>query len=163
MLASWCFLGAASTALAQLGTAHGDSAAVAALLRDWEGAWNAHDMTRFAALFTEDANMVTVGAGHLVGRRAIEADHAPKHVTRFRESVLRNEPPSVRFLTPDIALVHLRWAMRGDRNADGSAREPRSGLLSCVVMRTPDGWRVRAAHNTNATTTPATPAPHQQR
>jgi hypothetical protein len=45
----------------------------------------------------------------------------------------------VQFLKPDVALVHLAWAMQ-------PARE---GLFTWIMMRERGQWLIRAAHNTN--------------
>ncbi len=134
-----------------------DSLAVRALARGWEEAWNAHDMARFAALFTDDADFVNVGGRHLKGRALIEEQHARLHATQFRASVLTNGVPAVQFLNAATALVHLDWSMRGDVGPDGTPRAPRAGVVSWVVLRTAAGWRIRAAHNTNAA--PVAPPP----
>ena len=126
-----------------------DTAALHGMAQEMTQAWNAHDMGRFAALFTTDADFVNVAGTHWKGRGQIEAEHARLHLGQFRESVLTADRFAVQFPTRDVALVHLDWSIRGDRNADDTAREPRSGVFSWVAMRTPQGWLIRAVHNTN--------------
>jgi hypothetical protein len=46
--------------------------------------------------------------------------------------------------TGDMALVHVVWNIRGDRNADDTARQPRGGVFSWADLRTPQGWRIRS-------------------
>ena len=52
-------------------------AALAAL----EDSWNHHDMTAFAAQFTQDADFVNVAGMLQRGRPAIEAQHVAIHKT----------------------------------------------------------------------------------
>lgn len=127
----------------------GDTEELHAVAREMTESWNAHDMRRFAALFTDDADFVNVAGTHWKGREQIEAEHARLHIGQFRESVLAVDQVAVQFPTRDMALVHVLWNMRGDQNADGSARQPRSGVFSWVAVRTQQGWRIRSAHNTN--------------
>ena len=134
-----------------------DTEALRDMAREMAESWNAHDMRRFAALFTDDADFVNVAGTHWKGRTQIEAAHARLHVGQFRESVLAIDQVAVQFPTRDMALVHVMWNMRGDRNADETARQPRSGVFSWLVAWTADGWRIRSAHNTNKPAAVRTP------
>lgn len=124
--------------------------AARAIAREWEAAWNAHDMTRLAALFTEDADLVTVAATHLRGRAQIESSHAAMHRTQFQHSVWACHETEVQALGDGFALVHQAWSIRGDLDPDGTPRAPRHGLFTWWLQATPEGWRIRAAQNTNA-------------
>lgn len=124
--------------------------AARAIALEWEAAWNAHDMARLAALFTDDADLVTVAATHLRGRAAIETSHAAMHRTQFGASVWKNADTEVQPLAPDWALVHQAWSIRGDLDPDGTPRAPRSGLFTWWLHRRDGAWRIRAAQNTNA-------------
>ena len=127
--------------------------AARAIALEWEAAWNAHDMARLAALFTDDADLVTVAATHLRGRSQIETSHAAMHRTQFQASVWANHDTEVQRLGPAFALVHQAWSIHGDLDPDGTPRAPRHGLFTWWLALTPQGaWRIRAAQNTNATT-----------
>jgi uncharacterized protein (TIGR02246 family) len=112
-------------------------------------AWNTHDMTAMAKLFTEDADFVDVGGIRLKGRARIRDEHAKRHEMQFKESVMTVRSVDVRFLKPDVALVHIDWVMERDRDPDGTSRAPRNGVMSWVVVRQRDEWRIASAHNTN--------------
>src|SRR5688572_20229267 len=86
-----------------------DSEALRAVAREMAESWNAHDMRRFAALFTSDADFVNVAGTHWKGREQIEAEHARLHAGQFRESVLAVDEVTVQFPTRDMALVHVLW------------------------------------------------------
>ncbi len=125
-----------------------------AIAREWEAAWNAHDMTRLAALFTDDADLVTVAATRLRGRAQIESSHAAMHRTQFQHSVWACHETEVQALGESFALVHQAWSIRGDLDPDGTPRAPRHGLFTWWLQATPQGWRIRAAQNTNAVGAP---------
>jgi len=57
---------------------------------------------------------------------------------------------TVRFLRPDLGVVHWSWKMSGDLNADGTPRPPRFGLMTIVADRRGSTWQVVVAQNTNA-------------
>lgn len=44
--------------------------------------------------------------------------------------MLAVEKVTVQFPTRDMGLVHVLWSIRGDRNADDTARQPRGGVFS---------------------------------
>lgn len=134
-----------------------DEVKLRAVATDWEHAWNRHDMKAMAALFTEDADFVNVGARHWKGRNEIEAQHAAR-LDQFRESRWTTKGVTVQFLTQDVALVHVVWSLTGDKDPDGTARQPREGVFTWVVVKERAGWLIRAAQNTNRGNLPSPPA-----
>lgn len=135
----------ASQALAQSAA---DDVAIRELAMRWEHAWNQHDMKRLVSVMTEDADFVNVGARHWRGKREIEAEHASR-LDQFRESTWSTKAVTIRLLEPDVALVHVDWALSGDKDPDGTPRSPRGGVFTWVVVRQSKGWLIRAAQNTN--------------
>jgi uncharacterized protein (TIGR02246 family) len=131
-----------------------DEAAIRKLAERWELAWNQHDMHALAALFTVDADFVNVGARHWKGREEIEVQHAAR-MKQFIDSLWTTRETSVQFLTPSIVLVHVAWALKGDKDPDGTQREPREGLFTWVVLNTSGEWLIRSAQNTNRGNLPA--------
>jgi ketosteroid isomerase-like protein len=57
---------------------------------------------------------------------------------------------AVRFLDPDVAVVHWSWTGTGDRNPDGTARQRRYGMMTMVAVKRTGSWRVVAAQNDNS-------------
>ena len=55
----------------------------------------------------------------------------------------------IKFLGADIAVAHVRWGMRGDKDADGTPRPPRNGVMMQVLVRRGGAWTIVAAQNTN--------------
>ncbi len=52
-------------------------------------------------------------------------------------------------ITPDIAVAHVKWGVRGDEDPDGTPRQPRNGVMMQAVMKRDGKWTVVAAQNTN--------------
>ena len=76
--------------------------------------------------------------------------HAHLHRTIFRNSVLRAEQHTVRFLSPTIALVHVNWEMTGAEALPGwEVRAVRHGLMTLVLVEENGQWLITAAHNTD--------------
>ena len=130
-----------------------DEAQVRALAANWEQAWNQHDMKALASLLTEDADFVNVAGHHWKGRPEIEARHLER-LNQFKDSVWTLGTMTVEFLKPDVALAHLDWRLKGDTDPDGTARKPRSGVFTWLVLKRDGQWQIRAAQNTNVVSQP---------
>ena len=104
--------------------------ATRAIAAEWQAAWNAHDMSRMAALLTPDVDFVNVLGSHWKGSAEVERVHAAMHTAQFHESVWENHESQAQLLGPDLGLAHLRWSIRGDFDPDGTPRAPRSGRFS---------------------------------
>ena len=126
-----------------------DRETIRGVATQWEEAWNRHDMSMMAALLTEDADFVNVLGSHWKGRTEIEHEHATLHQRQFKESMWTTRSVHVQSLQPDLALVHVEWAIRGDRDPDGTMRQPRQGIFTWVMQRHRETWYIRAAHNTD--------------
>jgi uncharacterized protein (TIGR02246 family) len=126
-----------------------DERAIRKLAEEYETGWNKHDMNLLSHMRTDDIDFVVVTGEHEKGREASIARLAGLHRTQFRDSIWTNEHVAVQFLRPDIALVHIDWAIRGDRDPDDTVRSPRRGIFTWVVIKQGEEWKLRAAHNTN--------------
>jgi len=126
-----------------------DTAAVAGLASGFTKAWNAHDMEAFGELFSADAEFVNVAGMWWRGRREIQGAHTHTHATFFRESELSGEVASLKFLSPDVGLVHMIWRLVGHLDPAGHTDNPREGVLVLTAVRGDEGWKIAAAQNTN--------------
>jgi hypothetical protein len=76
---------------------------------------------------------VTVGAMWLHGRQDFEQYHVRLLNGRFNQSTMTSLQTAVRFMRPDLAIVHWSWRIAGDRNVDGTSRQARYGMMTVVV------------------------------
>jgi uncharacterized protein (TIGR02246 family) len=121
-----------------------------ALAKALEAAWNTHDMEgAFRKLLTDDVDWVNVDGYRGAGIEPVVEGHVRVHADKFKDSVVTIKDVSVALLKPDVAIVHVSWGMRGDRNNDGTPREPREGLFTWVTVKVGDSWKIRASHNSN--------------
>jgi len=120
-------------------------------------AWNQHDAHAYAALFAEDADVVNVVAWWWKGRAEIESNLTRMFANIFHESTLTFTQVDVRFLTPDIAIAHAWWMMKGAHMPSGLP-EPREGLQTLTVQKRNGKWLIAAFHNTNYVPPPTTTA-----
>src|SRR5262249_59673763 len=86
---------------------------VQALVGQVEQAWNTHDMARFGACFTDDADFVNVRGWWWRGRPEIERNHALFHETIFSDSRITLELAAFSGLVPGVAVAHVRWRLVG--------------------------------------------------
>ena len=87
-------------------------------------AWNRHDAKAYAALFTEDGDLVNVVGWWWKGRPQTEQKLTDAYMFVFRESTLTVNGVQVKFLTPDIAVAHVHWSMVGAKTPQGLPEPP---------------------------------------
>lgn len=126
-----------------------DAAAIRRLEQSWCIAWNSHNMQALTNLLAEDADFVTVGGRWLRGRKEFRHHTALYHATSFKHSTFTVTGTTIKFLSPDLALTHVKWRMAGDFDPDGTPRKPRKGIFTQVLLRSKDRWCILASHNTN--------------
>ena len=134
-------------ALAQEKTAVGnqDEAAVRQIVKSVEAGWNAHDGKAFAAPFAADADYVVVNGMYIKGKDAIEKGHTGIFTTIYKDSRNTATIKSVRFLRPDVAVVHVEWNL--EFQANGEIRKGHA--LNTMIMTKDNGkWSIAAFHNT---------------
>jgi uncharacterized protein (TIGR02246 family) len=115
----------------------------------FESVWNEHDMQAFGKLLTDDVDWVNVDAGRGTGKELVVKGHERVHAGKFKESVITVKNVEVFILKPEVALVYVYWGIKGDKNNDGTEREPREGLFTWVTIKEGQDWKIRASHNTN--------------
>jgi uncharacterized protein (TIGR02246 family) len=126
-----------------------DEAAVHSVPLAFAAAWAKHDGHQLAKTMSEDVDFVNVGGDWLKGRADFELYHTRLLSGRFRESTITPLEIAVRFLRPDLAVLHWSWRIQGDRNEDLTPREPRFGLFTMIVEKRRGEWLVVVAQNVN--------------
>jgi uncharacterized protein (TIGR02246 family) len=127
-----------------------------ATLADMFAAWNRGDVRGYAGFWSEDGELVNVLGMHRRGRAEILAELEFLHAGRFRGTQIRSLEYSVRFLGPEIAIVHLPWEMHGDKGQPGHEVPGgiRRGIFTHVICRGAEGWRLTASQNTDVAPIP---------
>ena len=126
-----------------------DEAAIRDLVQTrQQQAWNQHDAKAYAALFTEDGDVVNVVGWWWRGREEIERKLTDAFAFVFRESALTITQVDVRFLAPEIAVAHVRWTMTGAKTPP-TILQPREGLQTIVLQKLGGNWMIAAFQNTN--------------
>lgn len=126
-----------------------DETEIRALQTLQQEAWNHQDAKAYTNLFTDDADVVNVMGWWWKGKAEIERKLTDAFAFVFRESVLTINDVEVRFLAPEIAVAHVRWAMVGARTPKGLP-EPQQGIQLQVLQKKAGKWLIASFQNTNS-------------
>lgn len=124
-----------------------DAAAAAAdVLRRLDGAWNAASATRFAAEFSDDADLINIFGDHFSGRAEIEKRIQSIFGTIYKGSTHRSRKlEAARYLSPDtiLALSSNEIAVPA-----GPLAPVLQNRQTFILTKSGDTWRIRHWHNT---------------
>lgn len=122
-----------------------DEQALRDLLQALMDRWAAGDAEAYADLFTEDADYVAFDGVNQKGRDAIVAGHQPLFTRWLKGSRLIGDVTSIRFLAPDVALMHAT----GNTIMAGKSRPApgRESIQTLVAVKRDGVWRFTAFHN----------------
>ena len=122
-----------------------DEAKIRALFDDLLADWGRGDGVAYGSRFTEDADYVAFDGTRTRGREEISASHQQLFDRFLKGTRLTGRVLSVRFLNPDVALVHATGGtvMRGKSRPSPE----RDSIQTLVVVREGAEWRFAAFHN----------------
>lgn len=117
-------------------------------LRDQQVAWHDKDIAAWTDYFTEDSDFVTWRGIWWHSRSENESGH--NSMPDLIRNQLHNYSLSVddlSILEPTVALVHASWTWANFIES-GHHPEDRSGLMTMVMIKKNDKWKIRALQNT---------------
>lgn len=112
------------------------------LLEDWARG----DGEAYGSRFTGDADYVAFDGSHTRGREEISSSHQQLFDKFLKGSRLTGRIESIKFPTPDVALVHATGGTIVRGKTEPSPE--RHSVQTLVAVREGDGWRFAAFHNT---------------
>jgi uncharacterized protein (TIGR02246 family) len=126
-----------------------DGAAIRFLYFQMIDGWNKGDGDSFASPFAEDGDLVGFDGTHLKGRQQIASFHQQLLDTYVKGSRLVGKIRNVRFISPDVAVMHVVGGtiMKGQTDI-----EPERNSIHTLVFKKGNGdkWCVAAFQNTRA-------------
>jgi len=128
-----------------------DEDSIRALEDAFNAAWNRHDPEGMAESLADDAQFITVNGAWTTTRDGFRDLMARLHGTTgpFRSSKRRTPDMQVRFLTPDIAMLHSRFWISGEVMHDALSNAERESVGIRVVRKIDGRWRIVATQNTD--------------
>ena len=123
-----------------------DEAAVRGLYEQLMDGWNQGSGAAYAAVFTEDGDLIGFDGTHLKGRQEIAPFHQRLFETYLKGTRLVGQVTGGRFLSPDVALMHAvgGTVMRG-KSKPSPARD---SIQTLVAVKRGGEWRLAAFQNT---------------
>ncbi len=122
-----------------------DEAALRQIVQQVQDGWNAHDGKAFAAPFATDADYVIVNGMKIKGREEIEKGHTQIFTTIYKDSHNVGTVKSVRFLRPDVAVVHVEWNLEFSM---GGEKRKAQAINTMIMTKDSGKWSIAAFHNT---------------
>ena len=123
-----------------------DEAAMRESVKQMETGWNTKSGALFAKPFAEDADYVIINGMYIKGREAIQMGHQRIFDTVYKDTSLSLTVKQIRFLRPDVAVVHV------NARREGPTKELASdAILTLVMTKEQHGWSIAAFQNTAVT------------
>jgi uncharacterized protein (TIGR02246 family) len=127
-----------------------DQEEIKSIALKWQDAWNRHGLKALSAFVAEDVDFIAVSGRWRKGRKEFEEHHTnERHQITQKESVWTTKNTKVRFIKSDVAVAIVEWGIKGDKDPDGTPRQPRQGIATWVVEKRKGKWLIIAIQNTN--------------
>jgi len=112
------------------------------LVKHLETAWNNSDSRRYAEVFLEDADFITLFGTHYNGRDQVDANHRRIFDTVYKDSRNHFAIESVRFVRPDVVMAFVLATMELKEGKTLTARP------SLLLTKEGGKWRIAVLQNT---------------
>ncbi len=122
-----------------------DEAMIRANVEQMAKGWNMKSGEEFAKPFAEDSDYVIINGMHIKGRAANAESHQRIFDTIYKDSNIAPVIKQIRFLRPDVAIVHgisnLTFKVNGEEKKG-------SGFVTLVMTKDKGKWSIAAFQNT---------------
>jgi uncharacterized protein (TIGR02246 family) len=123
-----------------------DEAAVRENVKFMEDGWNTKSGALFAKPFAEDADYVVINGMQLKGHEAIATGHQRIFDTIYKDTTLSLTVKQIRFLRPDVAVVHVTGQRVGP-----TKDVVNDAMITLIMTKEKSGWVIAAFQNTQIT------------
>ena len=128
-----------------------DEDAIREIENQFNAAWNRHDPDAIAASLADDAQFITVNGAWTTNRQGfrdlMQRLHGPNGP--YGASVRRSPEIKVTLLTPDVAILHTRFWIKGEVMHDALSQQDRESVGTRVLRKVDGRWRIVATQNTD--------------
>jgi uncharacterized protein (TIGR02246 family) len=123
-----------------------DEAAIRANVEQMQKGWNMKSGAEFAKPFAENSDYVVINGVHIKGRAGIAEGHQRIFDTVYKDSSVVITVKQIRFLRPDVAVVHAESALTFKT---GGEEKKGSGIITLVMTKENGIWQIAAFQNTS--------------
>jgi uncharacterized protein (TIGR02246 family) len=99
--------------------------------------------------FTPDADFVNVQGRWMKGVDEIRRGHKEEGATRLKDARIKLVELDIRFIRPDVAVVHQLHVMSGKRHPDGTTVPPHQQISTRILVKEQGHWVTTAFQNTD--------------
>ena len=136
-----------------------DEIAIKKVIGEMTDGFNKHDAEAATRMYKPDADFVSVRGEVGIGKDAAEKGLRRIFETRAKAAMLKTEDVKIRFIRPDVALVHVTNELSGLVSPDGQALPSHRELSLRVFVKDDGVWRVASFHNTMLSPFPGSAPP----
>lgn len=122
-----------------------DETAIRANVEQLARGWNAKSGAEFAKPFAGDADYVVINGMQLKSRAVIDKAHQQIFDTIYKNTTISLAVQTVRFLRPDVAVVHVSGVMK---LTEGETVRTTNARMTLVMTKTGGQWQIDAFQNT---------------
>lgn len=126
----------------------GDEAAIRQSVLAMTEAFNQRDDAALIALAAPDADYVTVVGRWTRGTAAYVKSRRSRFNGPLKDAVLRPLETHIRFIRPDVAVVHVTHEISGMLDQAGTPLPPHPELSTRIYVKRGGRWLLSAFHNT---------------
>ena len=134
----------ASTAYGQQKSTSTDEKAVLAATEAILTSWNNHNYADIATYTTPDVDWVNIVGMWWKGRDAMQKAHQAYHARMFKNTSLTTVSTTVRFITPDVAIVHDITHVSAFTSPDGHQLGNGQNIATLVFVKQHGKWLLTA-------------------
>lgn len=97
--------------------------------------------------FTPDADFINVQGRWMKGVDEIRRGHKEEGATRLKDAHITLVELDIRFIRPDVAVVHQLHVLSGKRDPDGTSLPPQRQLSTRILLKEQGDWVTTAVQN----------------
>jgi uncharacterized protein (TIGR02246 family) len=123
-----------------------EDAALKLVVAGFSDGWNTHNAHAMCASLADNVQWVNWRGEPLGTRQAVEDEHARLFADLYKNTHRTDVVKSIRYLSPEFAVVDDYWTMTGARKRDGSDWPYRAGYANWVMAKRNGRWIVIVSH-----------------
>jgi len=123
-----------------------EDAAIKQVVAGFSDGWNSHNAHAMCSSLADDVQWVNWRGEPLGTRQAVEDEHARLFADLYKNTQRTDLVKTIKYLSPELAVVDDYWTMTGARKRDGSDWPYRAGYANMVMAKRTGRWIVIVSH-----------------